>query len=146
MRGHKAILASRVPYFERLFASGMTEAETNRVKVPDADPTAFRQFLRFVYAGKLPDDVEEKPETYLPIGEKYDVAAIKDKCEETMERKLEKGNLIETLVLADLYRCGKLKEACLKRFEEWRSEIGGEELKPLKRFPELMFEILSFKS
>ena len=60
------------------------------------------------------------------------------------EQKLAKTNLVETLVWADLYRCESLKTECLRRFEEWRAGIGIEELKPLKEYPDLMFEILSF--
>ena len=144
LRAHKAILTARVPYFERLFASGMKEAETNRIRVEDVDADTFRQFLLFIYAGKLPENVETHARAYLPLSEKYDVKILKRRCEETLERQLERQNLVETLVWADLYRCEKLKETCLKKYEEWRTRIGGEDLKPLKQYPQLMFEMLSF--
>ena len=59
-------------------------------------------------------------------------------------QKLLKSNLVETLVWADLYRCETLKTECLRKFQEWRQRISTEELKPLKKYPELMFEMLSF--
>lgn len=51
---------------------------------------------------------------------------------------------MEMLVWADLYRCENLKTECLRKFGEWKSGIEIEDLKPLKKYPELMFEILAF--
>ena len=146
MRAHKAVLVARVPYFERLFASGMREAETNRIRVEDVDADSFRQFLLFVYAGKLPENVETKARVYLPLSEKYDVGILKQSCEETLERQLEKRNLVQTMVWADLYRCEKLKETCMKKYNVWRGEFEVEDLNSLQQYPQLMFEILSYRT
>lgn len=144
IKAHKAILTARVPYFERLFASGMQETESNRVVVKDATAEDFRQFLRFVYAGEKPENIEEKPWEFLALSEKYEIGFLKNICEINLTKKLLKSNLVETLVWADLYRCETLKTECLRKFQEWRQRISTEELKPLKKYPELMFEMLSF--
>jgi len=144
IKAHKAILTARVPYFERLFDSGMQETETNRIVVKDATAENFRQFLRFIYAGRMPDNIEEKTKEFLALSEKYDLGFLKRVCEQTLTKKLDKNNLVEMLVWADLYRCETLKTECLRKYEECRSTISADDLKPLKKYPDLMFEMLSF--
>ena len=84
IRAHKAILTARVPYFERLFGSGMRESETNRVIVRDVAEDDFRQLLLFIYAGRIPEKVGERAKEFLAIGEKYDLAFIKNIAERNL--------------------------------------------------------------
>ena len=78
IRAHKLILTTRVPYFEKMFSSGMKESLTNRVDVPDADKDSFDAFLRFIYGGSLPKeyDVEAQP----ALAQKYDVPGLLPFC------------------------------------------------------------------
>lgn len=50
---HKAILASRCPFFETMFAGPYAEAHSQEVSLPDADPTAVDIVLRFFYTGNI---------------------------------------------------------------------------------------------
>ena len=52
MPTHKAILSARVPYFKRLFASGMKEAVENRIQIQDGEVECFKAVLRFIYSGQ----------------------------------------------------------------------------------------------
>ena len=79
---HKLILTTRVPYFEKMFASGMKEALTNRVDITDADRKDFDVFLRYIYGGQLPDNLEVPTdvESQLNFAEKYDMPALVTDC------------------------------------------------------------------
>jgi len=82
IRAHKMILTTRVPYFEKMFASGMKEALTNRVDITDADKKDFDVFLRYIYGGQLPDNLEMPTdvESQLNFAEKYDMPALVTDC------------------------------------------------------------------
>jgi len=75
---HKLILTTRVPYFEKMFASGMKESLTNRVDMPETDKNAFDVFLRYIYGGQLPKDF--KVEHQLNFAEMYDVPGLITDC------------------------------------------------------------------
>lgn len=59
---HKLILC-QWSYFKAMFEGGFVEggAGNKEVRIKDASPKAFLQLLRFMYTGRLPDDV--KPRT-----------------------------------------------------------------------------------
>jgi len=42
---HRSLLSARSPVFAAMFASGKNEAERGQVKIGDADPATFQQFL-----------------------------------------------------------------------------------------------------
>ena len=75
IKAHKSILAVRVPYFERLFASS---ASPTRIKVDNTCVQDFRSFLRFVYSGRLvePFVMEE----ILLLAKKYGVPGLMKAC------------------------------------------------------------------
>ena len=50
---HKIVLASRVPYFKRLFASGMKESVSDRIEIDASEEDSFKQVLEYIYPGQL---------------------------------------------------------------------------------------------
>merc|ERR1712142_733927 len=78
IKAHKAILSTRLPYFEKMFASGMKESLTNRVNMPEADKKSFDVFLRYIYGGLLPRDFEVEPQ--LNFAKMYDVPGLITDC------------------------------------------------------------------
>jgi len=80
---HKLILTNHVPFFARMFASGMSEAQTNRVKVPDFNVQDFKAFLSFIYSGLLRGPY--KLEQILILSNKYDVPALITSCVEKLK-------------------------------------------------------------
>ena len=53
---HKNILSARSTYFAGMFESGMKENLTNKVRVTDAQPEAFKALLKYIYAEIEPKD------------------------------------------------------------------------------------------
>ena len=145
IRAHKWMLETRVPYFKRLFASGMREAETQRIEIKDADPDTFRKMLRFVNCAQLPDDVETSAADLLPIADKYDIQELKDVCAAVFAMNLETDNVAMTLILADLYRCADLKNVCFEMMTRRKEEVGEKGMEPLLQHPQLLMEFLWWK-
>ncbi|KAJ9622223.1 hypothetical protein H2204_011571 [Knufia peltigerae] len=52
---HKDKLISKSPFFAACLASGMKEAQTKRVKLPEEDVEAFDCFADWIYEGSLPN-------------------------------------------------------------------------------------------
>ena len=52
-RVYKKLLCAKVPYFQKMFASGFKEVIEKTVRMPEDDPDAFNQFLEWFYKGAL---------------------------------------------------------------------------------------------
>jgi len=140
---HQLILRTRVPYFERLFVSGMKETISKVITVEDFDFADFKEFLKFVYSGELPEKLETSPKVYLLMADKYDVQDLKESCSLAFRKKLTFSNVIDTLILAHTYHCPLLKERCFRGLrKEWKAKMAKESFAPLKPHPELMLEFI----
>ena len=117
IKAHKLILTTRVPYFEKMFASGMKEALTNRVEVPDMEKETFDLFFRFIYGGQLPQDLKmpNDVESLLMFASKYDHLGLLNSCLQKLEEYLsslssvnagidEVARMMETSQVADVKR------------------------------------------
>ena len=74
---HKFIVAARSPVFSAMFQNDMEEARTNRVKIDDIEAPIFKEFLYFLYTGKLNSTNIE--ELYV-VADKYQVETLKSLC------------------------------------------------------------------
>jgi len=120
----------------------MREACENRVSIDDMDAASFEQVLNFVYCGQLPKNLTTSSALFLPVAEKYDIQELKDACAAAMTKNLKIENVVETLIMAHLFRCPDLKRKGLHRFREWKPSIADESLNQLKEHPELMVECM----
>ena len=84
--------------------------------------------------------MEESPQRYLPVAEKYDIAEMKAACSASMIKLLSKENVVQSLIMADLNRCPNLKKTCFKKFKIWKASMSDKALDPLKAHPELLLE------
>ena len=120
----------------------MKEANSKIITIEDADVTSFKELLKFIYSGELPDNLPTAPETYLLLAEKYDIQDLKSCCAQALKEKLSSGNVVEISILAHLCHCATLKEECFRRLKEWKSQLSKEQLEPLKMHSELMLEFI----
>jgi len=117
IKAHKLILTTRVPYFEKMFASGMKEALTSRVEVPDMEKETFDLSFRFIYGGQLPRDLKmpNDVESLLMFASKYDHLGLLNSCLQKLEDYLsglssvnagidEVARMMETSQAADVKR------------------------------------------
>jgi len=75
---HRSLLSARSPVFAAMFASGMKEAETGRVRIEDVDPTTFQHFLKFLYTGMLETSAMNKE--LFTVADKYGVETLMELC------------------------------------------------------------------
>ena len=122
----------------------MREAISNRVSIEDMDAKAFKQLLRYVYTGHLPEDLETSSQAFLSSAEKYDMPELKAACVATMMRTIKIDNVIEFVTLAHLFRCAELKTECFRRLKEWKGSMPLESLDPLKSHPELLIDFVQY--
>ena len=123
-------------------ALGMREATTNRVVIEDIDATSFKAVLKFLYCGRLPEDLQTSAKNYLPIAEKYDIRALKEACETALSADIDRHNVVDILIMANIFRCSDLKAKAMNLFMQIRKSLSEKKLDPLKAHPELMFECL----
>ncbi|KAG9237829.1 hypothetical protein BJ875DRAFT_113722 [Amylocarpus encephaloides] len=69
IRVHKALLASKVPYFKAMFEGGFMEFEQNSCTLPEEDPIIFGLFIEYLYGGGRlgPIDIEKSTTTNGPV-------------------------------------------------------------------------------
>ena len=137
---HKVVLSSRVPYFDKMLSSDMVESKTGVIKMQDAEPEPFKQVLRHIYSGKLPDNLETSALNILPFADKFDLTDLREACVYWMERGLKASNAVATLITADLFRCEDVKRKCLLRLNEWKTAMDPTEFECLE--PRLLIELI----
>ena len=139
---HKLILKARVPAFDRMFASGMKDANSGRIRIDDADPAAFKQVLKFIYSGKFPEELNDNAHLLLPISDKYGIEGLKDVCAVALKSRISRENVVSTLTLAHIHCCSELKKECIKRLAGFKSSLDAGDLEILKPYPELMVDAI----
>lgn len=119
----------------------MKEAESKVITIEDTDIATFKELLNFIYCGEMPKDLNCSPENYLPLAEKYDLQDLKEGCSQAMAAQLSSGNVVNCLIMADLYRCPDLKRECFGRLKEWKTAMEEDAFKPLHKYPDLWVEL-----
>ncbi|XP_034349432.1 TD and POZ domain-containing protein 1-like [Arvicanthis niloticus] len=121
---HKAILAARSPVFRAMFEHEMKESLTNHVEIQDLDPQVFREMMRFIYSGKVPQLHSHSMATgVLAAADKYGLEGLKVLCEDALYRNLSVENAANTLMLADLHSTEQLKAQALDFISFHASEV-----------------------
>jgi speckle-type POZ protein len=142
---HSAVIATSSPVFAAMFQQGkFREAHTKTVDIEDVDPGVFRQLLRFLYSGQVPEwEDADVMEPLFVAADKYQVDALKSLCEDCLIPKLELENAIRFLVLAHLHSAPKLQQAAVKCLRAHRNELWKlEEWKELaKNYTDLFHEV-----
>lgn len=109
-KAHRNILSSRSDVFRRMLHSSMTEGQTDIVQIQDIDYSSFQEFLIYLYCGKLPELTMATAKGLYAIGDKYEVAALKNACSEFMANNLTRKTACEILMLADARYDKKFKD------------------------------------
>ena len=71
---HRSLLSARSPVFAAMFASGMKEAETGKVRIEDVDARTFQNLLKFLYTGTLGTSAIDKE--LFRMADKYQVETL----------------------------------------------------------------------
>ncbi|XP_052200747.1 BTB/POZ domain-containing protein At1g21780 [Diospyros lotus] len=113
LRAHKAILAASSPVFQSMFLHNLKEKESSIIDIEDMSQEACMALLSYLYGIIRQEDFWKHRLALLGAANKYDIADLKDSCEESLLEDLNSGNVLERLQEAWLYQLEKLKKGCL---------------------------------
>lgn len=106
---HKSVLSASSPVFDAMFNGELKEG--NDVKIVDASPDAFKEFLQLFYGYRVILTMDNIAEV-LKLIDKYDVADCFPICIAFLEHNLTTDNVLWGLNLAIQYRITELKTFC----------------------------------
>jgi len=95
-----------------MFEHKMLENERSRVEIEDIDGDIMLEILRFIYTGKT-QNIEKLADALLPAADKYCLERLKVQCEETLCTTIDKDNVADTLILADLHSAAQLRQQAI---------------------------------
>jgi len=146
---HMNILASRSPVFDAMLSHDMEEKKSGRIVIEDLDVDVVQGMLEFIYSGHV-KDIKLKTSGLLAAAEKYDLLLLKQLCVTSLCSNITCPNVLDVLVLSEVYGEPTLRSTSLEFTTEHRKEILDQcdwKLK-LKNHPELlaaMFESVARK-
>ncbi|KAJ8675030.1 hypothetical protein QAD02_010816 [Eretmocerus hayati] len=109
---HKMMLASRSPVFAAMFQNDMQENQSNIVEIPDFSPGVVLKLLSYIYTDSV-ENIQDSVDDLIAAAEKYQLDGLKSMCSKVIIEKLDKENVIASLILANLYRIDDLKQEAM---------------------------------
>lgn len=106
---NKAALAASSPVFAAMFYGHLKER--GDVKITDASPEAFQEFLQFFSQSEVKLTMNNVSEV-LKLADKYDVNDCSLGCSDFMKKNAKIGDIIWTLHLAVKFNLDDLKQFC----------------------------------
>ncbi|CAL9206294.1 unnamed protein product [Musa hybrid cultivar] len=113
LKAHKAVLASSSPVFESMFLHDLKEKESSTIKIEDMSLDSCSALLGYIYGTIKQEDFWKHRLALLGAANKYDIADLKDCCEESLLADINSSNVLERLHEAWLYQLNELKKGCL---------------------------------
>lgn len=98
---HRIIFGARSTVFSDMLKSNMVESKTGLIKVEDCKASIFRNFLNYLYSGKLPELRLDSAKQFYEVSDKYAAEELKRACSEFLVKNLTESSACEILVLAD---------------------------------------------
>lgn len=121
LNAHKVILAAASPVFHRMFTTDMEEARTNTCNVEEFAFEIFEHFLRFVYGGKLPENIEDIAVELFKTAHYYEIEQLKKICEAYMLSSLNVTNSIKIHECAFRYDLADILTSAWNIVKRWVS-------------------------
>ena len=136
---HRVFLASQSAPLKAMMTQDTKEKKEGQVLLQYKEEVV-KGFVGSFYSRKIPQEVLEKNlESFLTLGDSYDLAPLKLEVEEAAIKLLSTDNMVDMLYLGDLYHANQLKEASeflISRNKEVLKEMD------LSRFPANIFSAI----
>ncbi|KAG9444042.1 hypothetical protein H6P81_015382 [Aristolochia fimbriata] len=113
LRAHKAILSASSPVFESMFTHNLKEKESSTINIEDMSLESCMALLSYIYGSINQEEFWKHRLSLLGAANKYDIADLKECCEESLMEDINSSNVLERLQEAWLYQLNKLKKGCL---------------------------------
>jgi len=142
---HKVVLASRSPVFKAMLLHNMEESNLQKVEPKNFDFDTMNHVLKFMYKGEIENALLEKhASTIFKAADYYEINDLKKACEKVLIKQITIRNMVDMLVMSDMYKAPDLKAATKKlivhnsrelmKQRDWKQKFGGSS--------HLVFEIL----
>jgi len=146
IRCHKLHLSRRSPVFHAMFKNRMAESESGEVTIPDFSEQAVEMMISFMYSGELlkGDNKEDVLQELLEISDKYEVDALKSRCESILVGEIGDLNVAALWVISDRFQAPKLKSEVFRYLSDnWERRSSLVDLeKVLTNHPGLITDLL----
>ncbi|XP_038976074.1 BTB/POZ domain-containing protein At1g21780 [Phoenix dactylifera] len=113
LKAHKAVLSASSPVFESMFLHDLKEKESSIIDIEDMSLESCSALLNYIYGTIKQDEFWKHRLSLLGAANKYDIADLKECCEESLLEDINSSNVLERLHEAWLYQLSKLKKGCM---------------------------------
>ncbi|KAK1309661.1 BTB/POZ domain-containing protein [Acorus calamus] len=113
LKAHRAVLSASSPVFERMFIHDLKEKESSTIEIEDMSLESCMALLSYIYGNIKHDEFWKHRLALLGAANKYDIADLKECCEESLLEDINSSNVLERLQEAWLYQLNNLKKGCL---------------------------------
>lgn len=125
---HKAILGVRSPVFRAMFTNEKKQNEDNCSFITDVDKDTLQRILLFIYSDKVEEDIDwERVCTLYKAADKYALKTLKQRCSVILRTRLCAGNVLDILLLADMFNDQELKSSAFELIYLNENKIIGSE-------------------
>ncbi|CAH9076327.1 unnamed protein product [Cuscuta europaea] len=113
LQAHKAVLSASSPVFHSMFLHNLKEKVSSVINIEDMSTDSCMALLGYIYGTIKQEDFWKHRLALLGAANKYDIADMKDACEESLLDDITTLNVLERLQEAWVYQLHKLKKGCL---------------------------------
>ncbi|KAK0422331.1 hypothetical protein QR680_007507 [Steinernema hermaphroditum] len=116
---HRALLASKTEYFQRMLYGEFSEGYRREVEIGDAKPETFGRILQYLYTMKIQltdtefDDILDM----LQLAHLYQLQGLQNEISEHLKGEISSDNTCSLLRYAKLFALQGLADACVENFE-----------------------------
>ena len=120
---HLAIVVSASPVMAAMLEPDkFKEGRTRTAHIDDMEPDVFKEMLRYVYTGTVPQ-LEQMAESLSVAADRFQIQGLKDLCAEQLIQQLDLNNAVRYLVLGHLHSVPQLLEASLQCLEKNKKKL-----------------------
>jgi len=123
---HRIVIAVRCSYFEKMFSSGMKEAQSPCLKIEDFKLSTFKVFLSFLYTNEIKFKEVEISELH-QLADKYRQKQLIRMCEDFYLKRLNIRNLDKIAALAEKFDSSFLRAEISDYLKLYLQEIKDDE-------------------
>ena len=111
---HKAILAARSSFFERMLTNNTEEESTDQeLTLTDISPDTVGNMLNYIYTNTV-ENIAETATDLLPLADKYDLAGLKAMCSEALIPQIRLETAVELAMMSDEHNAENLRRAAIR--------------------------------
>jgi hypothetical protein len=108
---HKVVLCASSTVFWAMFDHETPENKTSLIRIPEVTSNTMHLTLEYMYTDKTTREMEDAAEELLSMADIYNLPGLKTFCSQVLIKRISLDNVVDLLVLADMFPDKKLKVA-----------------------------------